>query len=109
MKFKLVCSYFSAASLSAVAVVCAAAANLRPGPAPHAGNPILPGYFSDPSLVQHDRTSYLYATIDSWGGATLGCWESVDFLNWNHRELNWSTKHAGRKVLYGCLRGQQSG
>lgn len=77
-----------------MAVVCAAAANPLPGHAPHAGNPILPGYFADPSLVPHAGTNYLYATIDPWGGATLGCWESADFLNWNYRELNWPTKRA---------------
>jgi GH43 family beta-xylosidase len=60
--------------------------------APNAANPILPGYFADPSLVLHDGKFYLYATIDPWGGRTLGCWESSDFKNWTFRELNWPTK-----------------
>ncbi|MBI2513907.1 MAG: family 43 glycosylhydrolase [Opitutae bacterium] len=62
--------------------------------APGAANPILPGYFADPSLVPHDGKFYLYATIDPWGGRTLGCWESSDFKNWIFRELNWPTKEA---------------
>jgi arabinoxylan arabinofuranohydrolase len=62
--------------------------------APHAGNPILPGYFADPSLVQHGGKFYLYATLDPWGGKTLGCWESPDFKNWTYATLNWPTKEA---------------
>lgn len=61
---------------------------------PHAANPILPGYFADPSLVQHDGRFYLYATLDPWGGRMLGCWESADFKHWTYRELNWPTKEA---------------
>lgn len=61
---------------------------------PHAGNPILPGYYADPSLVQFEGKSYLYATLDPWGAETLGCWESTDFKNWVYRELNWPTKKA---------------
>ncbi|HEY8994505.1 MAG TPA: family 43 glycosylhydrolase, partial [Lacunisphaera sp.] len=61
---------------------------------PHAANPILPGYYADPSLVQHDGKFYLYATLDPWGGRTLGCWESPDFKHWTYRELNWPTKEA---------------
>ena len=57
-------------------------------------NPILPGYYADPSLVQFDGKYYLYATLDPWGGETLGCWESDDFKNWTYRKLNWPTKAA---------------
>lgn len=38
-------------------------------------NPILPGYFADPSLVQYEGKFYLYATVDPWGSgfsAVLG-------------------------------------
>jgi hypothetical protein len=62
--------------------------------APHAGNPILPGYYADPSLVSHEGRHFLYATLDPWGGRTLGCWESSDFKHWTFRELNWPTKEA---------------
>ncbi|HEY4248555.1 MAG TPA: family 43 glycosylhydrolase [Lacunisphaera sp.] len=60
----------------------------------HAGNPILPGYYADPSLLQANGKYYIYATLDPWGGQTLGCWESPDFKTWTFRELNWPTKAA---------------
>ena len=66
----------------------------RPAEQPHAANPILPGYFADPSLVRYEDNNYIYATLDPWGDATLGCWESRDFGNWNYLELNWPTKRA---------------
>lgn len=62
--------------------------------APYARNPILPGYYADPSLVQFNGKFYLYATLDPWGGKTLGCWESADFKNWTYAFLNWPTKEA---------------
>ena len=61
------------------------------GLTPHCGNPIIPGYFADPSLVQYDGKFYVYATLDPWGGDTLGCWESDDFHHWTYRVLNWPT------------------
>lgn len=70
------------------------AADNRPGHSPHSANPILPGYFADPSIVQFKGRNYLYATLDPWGGQTLGCWESPDFKNWTYRVLNWPTKQA---------------
>lgn len=83
--------------LSLALVTCLAAAP-TPAPdrwdAPDSGNPILPGYYADPSLVQHDGKSYLYATLDPWGARTLGCWESGDFKHWTYRVLNWPTKEA---------------
>ena len=64
------------------------------GFAPHSANPILPGYYADPSIVQDGEKIYIYATLDPWGGETLGCWESTDFKNWTYRVLNWPTKKA---------------
>jgi arabinoxylan arabinofuranohydrolase len=52
-----------------------------PGRAPHSANPILPGYYADPSVVQDGVQTYIYATLDPWGDKTLGCWESPDFKN----------------------------
>jgi arabinoxylan arabinofuranohydrolase len=65
-----------------------------PGHAPHSGNPILPGYYADPSLLEDGGKIYLYATLDPFGDETLGCWESTDFKNWTFRSLNWPTKAA---------------
>ena len=65
-----------------------------PGYAPHSANPILPGYYADPSIVQDGGKVFIYATLDPWGGDTLGCWESTDWKNWTYKVLNWPTKKA---------------
>lgn len=57
-------------------------------------NPLLPGYFADPSILQEAGSIYIYATLDPWGGESLGCWESTDWKHWSYRELNWPTKAA---------------
>ncbi len=80
---------------------CLAARAGEPGREPHMGNPIVPGYYADPSLVQFAGTNYLYATLDPWGDKTLGCWESADFKNWTYRILNWPTKDACRSKTSG--------
>jgi len=58
------------------------------------GNPLLPGYYADPTVVEDRGGYYLYATLDPWGGETLGCWSSEDFEDWTYHELNWPTKTA---------------
>ena len=78
----------------AVGLLPARAAPLLPGQEPNVGNPILPGYFADPSIVEDGGKHYIYATMDPWGGESLGCWESADFRNWTFRVLNWPTKQA---------------
>lgn len=55
-------------------------------------NPILPGYFADPSIVEHNGKFYMYVTADPWGAEFLSCWESEDFQNWTFNKLNWPTK-----------------
>jgi arabinoxylan arabinofuranohydrolase len=74
--------------------IVAAPAEQMPWNAPGSANPILPGYYADPSVVSYNGKHYMYATLDPWGDKTLGCWESVDFKNWTYRELNWPTKAA---------------
>jgi beta-xylosidase len=58
------------------------------------GNPIIPGYYADPTVVQYEGSVFVYATIDPWGGDTLACWESTDFQHWTYRHLNWPTRAA---------------
>ncbi|MDF3059547.1 MAG: hypothetical protein K0R17_3762 [Rariglobus sp.] len=65
-----------------------------PGHSRGSANPIIAGYYADPSLLVYQGNHYLYATLDPWGGETLGCWESGDFKNWTYRTLNWPTKQA---------------
>lgn len=57
-------------------------------------NPIIPGYFADPSIVQHEGKFFMYATVDPWGADYLACWSSEDFRNWSFHKLNWPTKQA---------------
>lgn len=69
-------------------------AQTESGRQPHSSNPIIPGYYADPSILTCGGRHYIYATIDPWGGEKLGCWESADFKNWTFRDLNWPTKKA---------------
>jgi beta-xylosidase len=79
-------------TLLALTVTATAAADRWDSP--HAANPILPGYYADPTVLADAGKYYVYATLDPWGGDTLGCWESSDFKQWNYRVLNWPTKQA---------------
>ena len=58
---------------------------------PEAGNPILPGYFADPTVRKFGDTYYIYATTDGTAGG-LGpsqVWKSKDFKNWFIEPMNW--------------------
>ena len=64
---------------------------------PKARNPLLPGYFADPTIIEDNGTFYIYATSDmpSWNDITkLAVWSSKDFMNWKCDYLNWPTKEA---------------
>ncbi|SEB64183.1 family 43 glycosylhydrolase [Terriglobus roseus] len=61
---------------------------------PHDGNPFIPGYYADASVVQTAEETYVFATEDPWGGDHLGCWRSTDFAMWKSCTLNWPTKQA---------------
>ena len=63
--------------------------------APQAGNPILPGYFADPTVKKFGDTYYIYATTDGCG-AGFGpsqVWTSKDFVNWTIMPMNWPKSH----------------
>lgn len=60
---------------------------------PKAGNPIIPGYFADPTVRKFGDTYYIYATTDGTAGG-LGpsqVWKSKDFVNWFLEPMNWPT------------------
>lgn len=57
-------------------------------------NPIISGYYADPSFIKFNDTYYIYATIDPWGGQELAVLETKDFINWKTRHLNWPTKQS---------------
>lgn len=60
---------------------------------PGVGNPILPGYFADPTVRKFGDTYYLYATTDGTGGGRgpSQVWTSTDFVNWTLHPMNWPT------------------
>ncbi len=59
--------------------------------APGAFNPIVPGYFADPTIKKFGDTYYLYATTDGNGGGRgpSQVWLSHDFVNWTLVPMNW--------------------
>lgn len=62
---------------------------------PGNGNPIIPGYFADPTIKKFGDTYYIYATTDGNGGG-LGpsqVWTSKDFANWTMQDMNWPTTY----------------
>jgi hypothetical protein len=60
---------------------------------PNMGNPIIPGYFADPSMILYDsstRAFHIYSTTDGlWisFSAWPQVWSSYDFVNWKCRPI----------------------
>lgn len=61
--------------------------------APGNANPLVPGYFADPTIESFGDTFYLYATTDGNGGGRgpAAVWVSRDFANWVLVPMNWPT------------------
>ena len=91
-------------SLLALAVTTTANAQLRREytPSPVSGsawnvpsniNPIIPGYFADPTIRKFGDTYYIYATTDGTGNGygPAQVWMSTDFVNWRNFVMNWPT------------------
>lgn len=57
------------------------------------GNPLVPGYYADPTIRKFGDTYYIYATTDGTGGGKgpSQVWVSKDFVNWTLIEMNWPT------------------
>lgn len=83
--------------LTTLALFCGAASAFGQAAfnTPGAGNPILPGYFADPTVKKFGDTYYMYATTDG-SGAGFGpaqVWSSKDFVNWTLMPMNWPDSH----------------
>jgi len=59
------------------------------------GNPVIPGYFADPTVKKFGDTYYIYATTDGNGGGfgPSQVWTSKDFVNWTMSDMNWPITH----------------
>jgi beta-xylosidase len=57
-------------------------------------NPIVKGYYADPTIIKDKGAYYIYATIDPWGAKELGVLETKDFKNFVVKHINWPTKQA---------------
>ncbi|MDO9374851.1 MAG: family 43 glycosylhydrolase [Ferruginibacter sp.] len=82
------------AFLLLIFIACTSTKVANQNPASFISNPIMPGYFADPSILQVGERFYIYATIDPWGGDELAVFETVDFKNFTRHHLNWPTKAA---------------
>ena len=71
---------------------------------PGAGNPLLPGYFADPTIKKFGDTYYIYATTDGTGNGygPAQVWMSKDFVNWRNVTMNWPTT----EVVWACSNKQ---
>jgi xylan 1,4-beta-xylosidase len=62
----------------------------KPYSGANTGNPLLPGYFADPTIFKSGDTYYIFATTD---GVRLASgepqvWRSKDFVNWYDQEFD---------------------
>ena len=83
--------------LMAVAAMTLTIAASAPAPrwdTPGDRNPLLPGYFADPSIVHHDRRWYIFATVDPWGDDHLALWTSTNGRDWTFSQPDWPSKAA---------------
>ncbi|RZF63114.1 glycosyl hydrolase [Sphingomonas populi] len=69
--------------------------------APGDANPLLPGYFADPSIVHDGGRWYVFATIDPWGDDRLGLWTSANGRDWTFSTPDWPTKAAATSPTSG--------
>ncbi len=85
--------YLSALLLAGGCMLALAQPQPKKWNSPQAGNPIIPGYFADPTVRKFGDTYYIYATTDGTAGG-LGpsqVWMSKDFVNWHVEPMNWPT------------------
>jgi len=71
-------------------LLCLEVVSAQPDSATGIGNPILPGYFADPTVRKFGDTYYIYSTTDgiklASGEPTV--WVSKDFVNWYNYKIN---------------------
>lgn len=75
-------------------IVCAGFWACTPTNPKSFSNPVVEGYFADPSVVKVDKNWYIFATIDPWGGKELAVFETSDFQHFERKHINWPSKEA---------------
>jgi len=57
-------------------------------------NPVVPGYFADPTLKKFGDTYYLYTSTDGIGACEgwTQVWVSKDMVNWVNHKMNWNPR-----------------
>lgn len=87
--------FFVAAGVLAISAWAKATPKELQHNSPGAFNPMIPGYFADPTLKKFSDTYYVYATTDG-SGAGFGpaqLWQSKDLVNWTLMPMNWPDSH----------------
>ncbi len=82
-------------TVASAPLLAQAAPEETPYNAPGAFNPMIPGYFADPTIKKFGDTFYVYATTDG-SGAGFGpaqVWQSKDLVNWTLMPMNWPDSH----------------
>lgn len=87
-RFKLL----TAAVIAVLAFACGSKQNSSTANTQAITNPIIDGYYADPTIVKHNGTYYIYATIDPWGANELAVLTTKDFVSFQKEHINWPTK-----------------
>lgn len=87
--------YFTVLAILLLSSGTTFAQSLTPWQQPNVLNPLLPGYFADPTIKKIGDTYYIYATTDGngWGAGPSQVWTSKDLKNWTIRPMNWPNTH----------------
>ena len=93
LKRKTAAKLLAASVLSCSSLAAHAQESVAQWNTPGAGNPMLPGYFADPTIRKFGDTYYIYATTDGTGNGygPAQAWVSKDFVNWKNIVMNWPT------------------
>jgi xylan 1,4-beta-xylosidase len=82
--------YYCTATLLLLLIFCNSGLQAgEPDTGPGNNNPLVPGYFADPSIHKFGDTYYLYATTDGikLASGEPQVWISKDFVNWYNFEM----------------------
>ena len=89
----------------ALALVLTFTVNFAWADVPAVGNPLVPGYFADPTVLYDSAkaTFYIMATSDGSGftGGPFGVWKSKDFVHWTFSKISYPHGTSGGTLGFG--------